>query len=240
MRPDVFTALDREWGRWCRPPATATAFSRWAAAEPAVGDVRCFDALVAMFERPGAASHQVRDEVMLALLRLARHDADAYRTLLHVLRAGLVNLRSRARRWWDAEEAASVVLAAAAERIGRYPMHRRSKVAANLLGDMWHSVWVQRQADLRREAAGDEPVEAASLWDLPCDDEVPGAAEVLALVGEAVRRGRVSRRDGRLVALHRVFGLTNVEVAGVEGCRPCTVRKRRVAAEAAIAELAVA
>ena len=240
MRPDVFTALDREWDRWCRPPVAAKAFSRWAATEPAIAGVPGFDALVAIFERPGAASHQARDEAMLALLRLARNDADAYRTLLHVMRAGLVSLKARARRWWDPEEAASVVLAAAVERIGRYPMHRRSKVAANLLGDVWHAVWIQRQVELRREAVGDELVDATSLRDLPADDEAPAAAEVLALVGEAVRRGQVSRRDGRLVALHRVFGLSNVEVAGVEGCRPCTVRKRRVAAEAAIAELAVA
>ena len=119
-------------------------------------------------------------------------------------------------------------------------MHRRSKVAANLLGDVWHAVWIQRQAELRREAADEESVDAASLRDLPAEDAVPPAAEVLALVGEAVRRGRVTRRDGRLVTLHRVFGLSNVEVAEVEGCRPCTVRKRRVAAEAAIAGLAVA
>lgn len=64
--------------------------------------------------------------------------------------------------------------------------------------------------------------------------------ELLALVTEALDQGRISRRDARLVALHRVFGFTNIEVAELEGCRPCTVRKRRAAAEAAVAELAMA
>ncbi|MGH9158279.1 MAG: hypothetical protein ACRD1K_21135 [Acidimicrobiales bacterium] len=120
-------------------------------------------------------------------------------------------------------------------------MHRTSRVAANLLGDVWHSVWVQRQAERRRESCGIEFVDLASIDDVVAAADEPGAdEELLALVGEAVSRGRISRRDARLVALHRVFGLTNVEVAGVEGCRPCTVRKRRAAAETAIGALAVA
>lgn len=64
--------------------------------------------------------------------------------------------------------------------------------------------------------------------------------DVLSLVDQAVRRRRISQRDGRLVALHRVFGYTNVEIGRIEGNQPCTIRKRRLAAEAEIAALAVA
>ena len=240
MQSDLFTLLDRQWANWSRGPQPAIALARWAGREPGLHQVTDFDALLAMFERSGAATHAARDEVLLPLLRLAAVDSDAFLTVLHVLRAGLVSLTSRASRWWGWEEAASTVIAAAVERTNRYPMHRTDRVAANLLGDVWHSVWVVRQAELRRDAGVIDIVDLDDVHDLAAMEEMEGGQELLALVGEAVSRGRISGRDARLVALHRVFGFTNVEVAGIEGCRPCTVRKRRVAAESAIAELAVA
>lgn len=240
MQADLFALLDREWANWHRGPQPATALARWAGREPCLRQVTDLDALLAMFERSGAATHAARDEVLLALFRLAPVDSDAYLTVLHVLRAGLMSLTSRAGRWWGWEEAASTVMAAVVERISHYPMHRADRVAANLLGDVWHSVWVVRQAELRREAGAIDIVDLDDIHDLAAGEELEGGQELLALVGEAVSQGRISRRDARLVALHRVFGFTNVEVAGMEGCRPCTVRKRRVAAESAIAELAVA
>lgn len=240
MRPDLFQLLDREWALWRRGRGPTAAFDRWPRRQPCLRPVAGFDALLAMFERAGADTHLARDEALLAMIRIAPKDPDAYRTVLHILRAGLINLTTKASCWWGWEEAASTVLAAAVDRINRYPEHRTDRVAANLLGDVWHSVWALRQADLRREADGIEVVDLDGVRDLVADDAPVVGKELLALVGEAVSRGRISRRDGRLVALHRVFGFTNVEVAGMEGCQPCTVRKRRVAAETAIAELAVA
>lgn len=240
MQSDLFTVLDRDWAHWRAGSWPALAFSRWTAKEPVLGRVQSLGSLLGMFERSGQATHADRDEVLLAILRLAPADPDAYRTVLHLLRAGLMNLTSRAARWWGWEEAGSTVMAAAVDRISRYPAHRTDRVAANLLGDIWHSVWVVRQAELRREAAGIEVVDLEAIQDLAADDEPGIGQELLALVGDAMRRGRISRRDARLVALHRVFGFTNIEVAGLEGCRPSTVRKRRVAAEAVIAELAAA
>ncbi|MEO7443049.1 MAG: hypothetical protein ABIW46_05890, partial [Acidimicrobiales bacterium] len=206
-----------------------------------LGQVESFDALLAMFEHSRASSRTARDGVLLGVLRLAPTDPSACRTVIQLLRAGLVNLTRRAAPWWGWEEAASAVIAAAVGRINRYPMHRTSRVAANLLGDMWHAVWVQREAERRRETCGIELVDMANIDDVAADDNWPRRRR------GAAGSGRRSRQTGANLttrrspgALHRVFGLTNVEVAGVEGCRPCTVRKRRAAAEAAIAELAVA
>lgn len=240
MRSELFTVLDRDWAHWRAGPRPAPAFARWATKEPVLGQLPGLGVLLGMFERSGRATHADRDEVLLAMLRLAPADPDAYRTLLHLLRPGLMNLTSRAAQWWGWEEAGSTVMASAVDRVSRYPAHRTDRVAANLLGDIWHSVWAVRQAELRQEAAGIEVVELEAVQDLAADDEPGIGQELLALVGDAMRRGRISRRDARLVALHRVFGFTNVEVAGLEGCRPSTVRKRRVAAEAVIAELAAA
>jgi DNA-directed RNA polymerase specialized sigma24 family protein len=240
MRPDLFTLLDGEWAHWRRGPGPGSALRRWAETEPCLRRIPHLDALLAMFERCGSSTHVARDEALLAMVRLSPGDPDACRTLLHLLRAGLVNLTSRAARWWGWEEAASAVAAAALDRVNRYPMRRTDRVAANLLGDVWHSVWTLRQGELRHAAGRVDLVDVSDLHDVAADDEPGVGQELLALVGEAVSQGRISRRDARLVALHRVFGFTNVEVAGLEGCRPCTVRKRRVAAETAIAELAVA
>lgn len=240
MRPDLFALLDREWARWRAGPQAEAAFERWAAKEPCLYRAPDLDAMLAVFERRCVATHAARDEILLAMLRLAPGDPDAYHTVLHLLRAGLVNLTSRAGRWWGWEEATSTVMAAAVDRINRYPMRRTDRVAANLLGDVWHSVWALRQAERRGVVGSIEVIELDGGHDLAADEEPDARQELLALVGEAVSMGRISRRDGRLVALHRVFGFTNVEVARLEGCQPCTVRKRRVAAETAMAELAVA
>lgn len=239
MGGDLFAELDREWERWCGQPVAAAAFARWSAPEPGIAAAGGLEELLRLFDRPGAGSHQARDAAMLGLIRLAPVDADAHRALLHVLRAGLMSLTARASRWWGWDEAASTVVTAAVDQVRRYPMRRTARVAANLLADVWHAVWVARRAELGREALGVE-VGTEALAALADDTEPPAVQELLALVSEAFGRGRISRRDARLVVLHRVFGFTNPEVARLEGCRPCTVRKRRVAAEAAIAELAVA
>lgn len=240
MSADLFTTLDREWASWCSGARPASAFGRWAAKEPCLRQASDLGALLHIFEHRSGVTHSVRDEILLAMFRLAPDDPDAYRTVLHLLRAGLMSLTSRSGRWWGWEEATSTVMAAAIDRVNRYPMHRTERVAANLLGDVWHTVWTLRQAELRRASTGTDVVDLDSLRDLAVDEEPNVGEELLALVGEALSRGRISRRDARLVALHRVFGFTNVEVARLEGSRPCTVRKRRVAAETAIAELAVA
>ncbi|MDP9389199.1 MAG: hypothetical protein M3Q48_15095 [Actinomycetota bacterium] len=236
---DLFAALDEDWLRWFASPAAPAAFARWAAVEPDVASTAGMSELVQLFDRPGGGTHQARDAVLLGLLRLARHDGDAHRTVLRILRAGLVNHATRARPWWGWDEAASAAVAAAVEQVRHYPMRRTGRVAANLLGDVWHAMWLVRQAERRHEALG-AGTTVDELGDVADRSEPPAAQQVLALVGEALDRGRISRRDARLVTLHRVFGYTNPEVATMEGCRPCTVRKRRAAAEAAILDLAVA
>jgi len=236
---DLFSALDQDWARWAASPGAPAAFARWAEAEPAIANSGGMTRLLGVFDHPGSGAHHDRDAMLLGLLRIARDDADAVRTVLHILRAGLVRHAARARHWWGWEEAASATVAAAVEQVGRYPMRRTSRVAANFTCDVWHALWLARRSQLRLEAL-DAPTRLEDLGDLADTTEAPASQRVLALVTEAFDRGLISRRDARLVALHRVFGFTNPEVATIEGCRPCTVRKRRVAAEAAIIDLAVA
>lgn len=240
MGKDLFTLLDNDWETWLRRADTADVLHRWRATAPVLKRGGSLDELLAVFEN--RADLDRRDELLVALLGLARTDRDAHRTVLHIVRPGLIALATRAKPWWGWEDAESTVMVAALDRIGRYPAHRTNRVAANLLGDIWHSVWARRQMEQRRQAGCVELVALDSIESKATEPGTERASgeEVLALVEEAVRRRRISQRDGRLVALHRVFGYTNVEIGRIEGNQPCTIRKRRLAAEAEIAALAVA
>jgi hypothetical protein len=235
MTTDLFTLLDRDWQSWsCRPDARQ-ALVRWQASDVRLRGVCSVDELLAVFE--DRAERDEHDELLFALIGLARVDADARRSVLRILRSGLVALAVRARRWSDWDDACSAVHAAALDRIGRYPAHRTSRVAANLLGDIWHSVWAERQIELRHRAGWTHRVDIDAIETVAGRDEPGPGEELMTLIGEAIRRRRITPYDGRIVALHRVFGFSNVEVARIEGRQPCTIRKRRQDAEAAITKL---
>jgi hypothetical protein len=235
---DLFTLLDNDWRQWQRRRDASKALERWRSASPALNRMESVDELLAVFEDRDACD--AHDELLLALLSVARVDADAHRAILQIARAGLVGLAKRARAWWDWDDASSAVIAAALDRITRYPSHRTSRVAANLLGDIWHSVWAERQIELRRRVGWGSRVDLNTIESLADRTEPARGEELMELIDEAVRLRRISSRDGRLVALHRVLGYTNVEVGRLEGKQACTIRKRRLAAEAAITALAVA
>jgi hypothetical protein len=238
MEADLFSLLDCDWHAWRGRPAAIRALVRWQAAEPALRRVSTFDELLGVFEN--RTMLDTRDDFLLALIALAPRDVDAHRAVLQVLRPGLVARATRATPWWGWEEASSAVMAAAVDRVSRYPKHRTRRVAANLLGDVWHSVWAQRQIELRRLAGCDEPLGLGAAAFVEDEHEPAQGDEIMALIDEAIRQRRITRRDGRLVALHRVAGYTNVEVGRIEGKQPCTIRKRRLAAEAEITALAAA
>jgi hypothetical protein len=235
---DLFTLLEDDWRLWRLHRDVDGALTRWQQESPPLRVVESVDDLLAVFE--DRAARDAHDELLLALLSAAQVDADAHRTLLRVLRAGLIALAARAHAWWEWDDASSAVVAAALDRIARYPGHRTSRVAANLLGDVWHSVWAERQVELRRRTGWGSRVDLEAVDALTDRAESKRGDELMALIDEAVRLRRITPYDGRLVALHRVHGYTNVEVGRIEGKQPCTIRKRRLAAEAAITAMAVA
>jgi DNA-directed RNA polymerase specialized sigma24 family protein len=60
------------------------------------------------------------------------------------------------------------------------------------------------------------------------------------LVEDGVSSGTITPRGARLILLHRVLGIRTTDIAEAEGRRPCTVRKHRQQAEAALAGLELA
>ncbi|MCA1845382.1 MAG: hypothetical protein LC792_19760, partial [Actinobacteria bacterium] len=77
---------------------------------------------------------------------------------------------------------------------------------------------------------------------VPFEDErigapeaTPASEELIDLVSEAVRTGRVSNRGGRLILLYRVLGVPTPTLAAAEGRSPNAVERGRQRAEADLA-----
>ena len=179
-----------------------------------------------------------RDTLLGDLLRRCPDDRSAQRVLLATLRPGLVRLSKRASAFWDPEEAESIVVAAALDRLANRTIAFPTHAAAGVLGSVWSAVWEQRRRERWEEdywgrRAGTDALELveAERHDTPSN-------RVLALVAEAVRRGAVPARGARLVILHWVHGYSNNEIAELDGLRPCTIRKHRRDAELRLAEFA--
>lgn len=153
---------------------------------------------------------------------------------------GLKSLMSAYRLTGDSEEVATAVVEAAYERIRRYPCDRRpTKVAANLIWDTRQTLWRAAQQEAARLAPL-EPITEEMADELPAMTGPSATEELVDLVTEAVRRGRLPRPGARLVLLTRVADVSAEELAAESGTKAQTVRQLRRRAEATLAAAAVA
>lgn len=234
--PQLQQALDREWERFRVSPAATRALARWSADDPRYGEFSTLGDLRSYFEQRSDADR--RDALLADLLRRCPDDEAAQRVLLAALRPGLVKLVKRAAVFWDLEEAESIVITAALERLANRTITFPPHAAAGVLGSVRSSVWDRRRRERCEEEywgqrAGDDVLDLV-------ESEEPGAPaeRVLSLVEEAVRLGVIPARGARLVILHWIHGYSNGELAELDGLRPCTIRKHRRAAEQLLAEFA--
>ncbi len=181
---------------------------------------------------------EAREALMADLLRRGPDDPEARRVLLAALGPGLRRLVRRAATFWDAEEAESIVMAAAIDRFADRDITVPRRVSAGVLGSVWTTVWNRRRRERWEETywGGRSGPEAVDRLEVRSDDAALN--QLLRLVDEAVRRGVVPERGARLMVLHWVHGYTNTELADLHGLRPCTVRKQRRDAEQRLAEFA--
>lgn len=235
---DALAALDADWNVYVESARAAGALARWQLEDNRYQAYRDVADLRQAFERRDAVD--VRERLLADLVGRSPHDSDARLVVLSALRPGLVRLASRLTPAFGWEEAASVVVAVAVQRLSA-PGRRLTtdRVSATVLGDIWHAAWAHRRREHRRESRWGErmPLEVAEA--IPAH-EPDDPNELLCLLDEAVQRREIKARDARLVVLHRVLGYNNVEIAELVGFQPCTVRKRRRRAERTVAGLAVA
>lgn len=226
----VFDLLDREWGRLCGDDRAAGLLPDVCEAAGGAGSLDAVERFVR------SAGPDEADRVLVALVaRSVEGDALAARVLLQLLLPGV---RRLARTWWalgDAEERAAAAVAATYDRIRHYPLARRPRrVAANVLMDA--------AADLRRaarSAAGPavdsyrgDTVEAG--WEPVAADAVHPAVELVDVLADAVREGRLSAADAELIAASRIGGTSLSEIARRRGAKLRTLQWRRKRAEAAL------
>jgi hypothetical protein len=234
--PQFLDRLQKEWQYLAQSSRSAQALAAWSS-DPALAGFSDLEEMVVEIQRRGCP--EVSDRILLALLRRAAVDNLAAQTVLQALMPGLKSLMSAYRLTGEPEEVATAVVEAAFERIRRYPCDRRpARVAANLLHDTRQMLWREgrREHNFRLTT---EPL-SEPVMNAPKAATPSATDELVDLVGEAVRRGRVSPSGARLILLTRVLDVPIEELAEETGTKALILRKRRVRAQAALAAASAA
>jgi len=229
--PDVLTDLEHRWGVFAHSTHGRRVLARWQRAEPILADCATLDELTLAARDQDGRDLDHRDELHLALLRLADQDQDARLTMLHLLRPALVASARLYSDTWPYDEAASIAVFAALDRIIRYP-HGLPRPAASIVR------WVRRA--LGKEAVRLRRLPALVPWnegldEIAVDTEQPCWDELIDLVAQALDAGAIDHDKARLVLLNRVVGVSTAAMAEQTGAPKATIRQRRNRAEAAIA-----
>jgi DNA-directed RNA polymerase specialized sigma24 family protein len=237
---DLLAQIEEAWERQAASSAATAILARWTAEEPVFGRFATMhDVADAARGRRGQGVDQW-DAVQLGLLRLSGHDEDARLTLLFVVRPGLIRIFRTYVRQWGLEDTASAVVLLALEKIANHPKDSSVRSGAWIVLGVRNELMRRRLKEITADAVLGM---RAPMPDTPAVDvgfEPSPSDEVIRLVTEAVKTGRVTERGGRLILLHRVFGVSTREVAAAEGKPTSTVRQYRNRAEASVAEMALA
>jgi hypothetical protein len=236
--PDAFTALDADWRLFAGSPRAASALRQWAVEDDRYRRYPTIAELRGAFETRDRV-HE-REALLADLVSRSPHDAPARLVVLTAIRPGLVRLAGRIAPVVGWEEASSVLIAAAVDRLSVPYPRRLERAAARVLGDVWHQVWIRRERERKQDAVWGEVAAIESAANVPAPSTSDGTERFMELVEEARCDERVSPNGARLVVLHRILGYSNIEIARMEGLQACTIRKRRRQAEVEIAEIAVA
>jgi DNA-directed RNA polymerase specialized sigma24 family protein len=235
--PDTLTALERSWARFESSGRGARLLAHWQGTEPVLAPFATLDALIDAARGADTVDLDHRDDLHLALLRLARTDDDARCAVLHLLHPALSMTARIYTDTWPRDEVSSLVVVAALDIIVRYP-DGRPRPAASIIRWVRRAVWKEAQrvhltGPMARDYAPiDEAAQVAS------DQRPSSADEVLDLVRIGLASGVLDKPKARLIVLHRILGVPTAVIAQREGYPASTIRQRRSRAEAAIATLA--
>jgi len=207
--------LEREWATLAT--RLRSELRRWRASEPALARHPSAQALIGLLH--GHASYASKDELLIALLRLARSEPLAGRVVLQALLPGLKRLaRQLLFEAGEREEVWELLLANAWEQICCYPLARRPRrIAANILLDTLRPTL--RELKRQRRQRSESTVEAA-----PASPPTDADVDVDLLLAEAVAAGAVSPLEAEAILAVRIDGdpLATVAVRlGAERARTC-------------------
>jgi DNA-directed RNA polymerase specialized sigma24 family protein len=215
--------LASDWNRELGSPVFRARFRAARDAEPALSRFVDAVALVRFMRRPAEPAE--KDAVLCSLLAWAKQEPVGGRVVLETIRPGLLNMAGRLLSdTRDAEELWAIICAALWEGIRSYPLHRRRRVAANLLLDTMHRTLVV----LGRES------EWRSMWvgfdrKTPAPEVVDGDVE--ALLDGAVRACAISAQEAEVICASRIDGVPVADLARSAGVSYNTMKLRRQRAE---------
>lgn len=228
MTIKLFLDLNDEWSRIVKSRQGSKSLAGWQESEPSL---RRFDNLDAVVEYAHHPDRGRRDDVMAALIRCGAEDRLAWRVVLHVEMPGLVCITNRfVPGPHSDEEVAATVVAAAWQRIAEYPLDRRPR---NIGGNIGLDTRQIASSMLFRHV-GIEIPDPMAFCRAPGAAGIDHSAQLVAVLGDAVRREVVSPDDARLVALTRIGDVPVHGLAIERGVLPQSLRRRRLRAEAAI------
>lgn len=225
--PSLFDQLEAEWGSLVRRPDIRDA----AAPACELLEVAGPGELVPAVRRMDPAD---ADPALALLAERAPECPASARVLLQLLLPGTCRL---AARWWalgDTDERAAVAVSAVYDRIRRYRIDRRpTHIAANVIMDANQDL---RRAARRatRYATTMAPADPATLTPPAPSTDVAPAAELAALLSDAVAAGIVRPDDAELVAQTRIAGRRLADIAAARGAKLRTLQWRRRHAEDAL------
>jgi hypothetical protein len=220
--PVPVARLEREW-KSLAARLQADRWSAWIAAEPCLRRFAGATHLMAFFRSPLGG----KDQVLAALLRLARSDALAARLVLQALLPGLKQIAGRAVfEAAEREEFWELLLDHVWERIRLYPLERRpQRIAANLVLDSLRRTLRELKRERRRRA----PLTATPIAELPAAAVVATDPELV--LAAAVRAGAISKVEARLIFFTRLEGRSLAEAAAEESLPYNVARVRLQRAE---------
>jgi len=203
---NVFARLDQDWAITCRQHRRTDTLARWAAEEPALAGVTGLDQLAARGQAVPAGH-------FVAVLRITRTgDPLAARTLLQMIRPGLVNITRELYTRRHPHLAAEVITAAWAciyrVQVGTVSIHtagcllrsiRRDVLRARLATQPTVSLDALDPADPSNDDTNDTPDIGESLAQVVEPAEALAGCLAKAAMDDAVRRGVITQTTADLV-----------------------------------------
>lgn len=235
----LLDALDQEWAWLLASGHADAALQRWSTDEPALAGLSAEEVVDSIQHQDGAGRAR-SDELLLTLLRLARHDRQAQRFVLQLFLPLCRTLATWTRpATMSAEEWLGHVLCAMCETIATYPVERRpARVAGNLAWDTRHRL-LQTLTRHRQQHRCERPLRNPTT-DLGTLTHVPDATEAVEaawMLTWATRRARIPEHTTRLLVLARAAGIPTSELADGEGTPRPRLRQRLSRAETRLQHL---
>ena len=236
--PNLFSGLSSEWSTLSRSPQARAAAARWAGVEEALAGYATPGEIVRRCQVRGDQAGS--NAVLAAVLRQARGDAVAVRTVLMAVLPGLAALSARRHHlvggelgaWTDIDQLDQDIVAAALDKITAMAGEDCDWVASIVVGAV-RDILRRAERRHRRDRAMTLPLSAAAgRIAAPDLDTVEAYASVLV---DAARSGLLAHDRAALLYAIRVLGHTPRELAVASGRDVRAVRVQRARAERTLA-----